>query len=202
MLITAIEEKKKGMSAVYIDGEFAMKLDTFTLAHEGIKIGTEIDDDTLHELVKASNLSRAKEKAMYLLEYRSRSRYELIEKITPLYGAEAAEAVADRMVELGLVDDERFAHDFAEELFTKKRFAQRRVEYELSRKGIDKEVIELVIEQLTPDPEEQIRSLLETKYRNKIGDVNSRRKTANALAALGYSYYDINSVLSEYEDEI
>lgn len=200
MLITAIEEKKKGMSAVYIDGEFAMKLDTFTLAHEGIKIGTEIDDDTLHELIRTSNLSRAKEKALYLLEYRSRSRKELVERITPLYGSEAAEAAADKMVQLGFVDDERFARDYAEELFTKKRFAPKRVEYELSRKGIDKEIIALVVEELTPDPEEQIRSLIETKYRNKIGDANSRRKTANAIAALGYSYYDINSVMSEYDE--
>lgn len=69
------------------------------------------------------------------------------------------------------------------------------------RKGIDREIIDEVIEELTPDPEEQIRSLLETKFRNKFGDIKSRRKTANALAALGYSYYDINSVLSEYEDE-
>ncbi len=31
MRITAIEPRRKGLSAVYIDGEFAMKLDTQTL---------------------------------------------------------------------------------------------------------------------------------------------------------------------------
>lgn len=201
MQITAIEEKKKGLSAVYIDGEFAMKLDTFALAKAGIKVGAEIDDDELHELVTESNLSRAKEKALYLLEYRSRSRSELIEKIKPLYGEDAAEFAADKMVELGLVDDEKFARDFAEELFRRKKYAPKRVSYELVRKGIDRDIIDEVLEELTPDPEEQIRSLLETKFRNKLGDVNSRRRTANALAALGYSYYDINSVLSEYEEE-
>lgn len=201
MQITAIEEKRKGLSAVYIDGEYAMKLDTFALAKSGVKVGSEIDDDRLHEIVIESNLSRAKEKALYLLEYRSRSRNELVEKIKPLYGDDAAEAAADKMVQLGLVDDEKFARDFAEELFHRKKYAPKRVGYELLRKGIDREIIDEVIEELTPDPEEQIRSLLETKFRNKLGDIKSRRKTANALAALGYSYYDINSVLSEYEDE-
>lgn len=198
MIVTDIQEKKKGMSAIYIDGEYAMMLDTFTLAHEGIKIGTEIDDDVLYEIIKASNLSRAKEKALHLLEYRSRSRNELVEKVKSLYGEEAAEAAADRMVQLGLVDDERFARDYAEELFMKKKFAPKRVEYELSRKGIDREIIDVVVEELSPNPEDQIRLLLDTKYRNKITDQNSYRKTANSLAALGYSYYDINSVLSEY----
>ena len=63
MQITAIEEKRKGLSAVYIDGEYAMKLDTFALAKSGVKVGSEIDDDRLHEIVIESNLSRAKEKA-------------------------------------------------------------------------------------------------------------------------------------------
>ena len=38
MRITAIEPRRKGLSAVYIDGEFAMKLDTQTLLDEYIKI--------------------------------------------------------------------------------------------------------------------------------------------------------------------
>lgn len=130
MQITAIEEKRKGLSAVYIDGEYAMKLDTFALAKSGVKVGSEIDDDKLHEIVIESNLSRAKEKALYLLEYRSRSRNELVEKIKPLYGDDAAEAAADKMVQLGLVDDEKFARDFAEELFRRKKYAPA-VGYEL-----------------------------------------------------------------------
>ncbi len=202
MIVSAIEERKKGMSAVFIDGEYAMMLDSFTLANEGIKIGSEIDDERLHELVKASNLSRAKEKALSLLGYRSRSRRELVERIAQLYGMEAAEAAADRMVELGLVDDEQFARDYAEQLFNKKLFGERRVVYELTQKGIDRELIDIIVEELAPNPEERIRYLLESKYRNKIGDANTRRKTANALASLGYSYCDINSVLSEYDDEL
>lgn len=201
MRITNIEEKKKGLSAVYIDGEYAMRLDSFTLAKAGIKIGAEIDDDALCELISESNLSRAKEKALYLLEYRSRSRKELVEKLRPLYGSEAAETAAEKMVQLGLVDDESFARNFAEELFQRKKYAPKRVAYELSKKGIDRETADEVIEELAPDLEEQLRELLETKFRNRLSDANSRRKTANALAALGYSYYDINSVLSEYEDD-
>ena len=50
MQITAIEEKRKGLSAVYIDGEYAMKLDTFALAKSGVKVGSEIDDDRYTKL--------------------------------------------------------------------------------------------------------------------------------------------------------
>ena len=44
MLITAAEERKKGMTALYIDGEYAVSVDTLTLAASGFRTGSEIDD--------------------------------------------------------------------------------------------------------------------------------------------------------------
>ena len=45
MRITAIEPRRKGLSAVYIDGEFAMKLDTQTLLENRADVGREISDE-------------------------------------------------------------------------------------------------------------------------------------------------------------
>ena len=70
MLITAIEPRRKGMSALYLDGEYAMKLDTQTLIENRFDVGKEIDDEQLHELIALSNERRAKEKALYLISYR------------------------------------------------------------------------------------------------------------------------------------
>lgn len=201
MTVTALEERKKGMSAVFIDGEYAMMLDTFTLAKEGIKVGSDIDDDTLHEVIKQSNYNRAKEKALNLIEYRSRSRKEIVERLRPLYGEEAAMLAADKMVDLGLVNDNAFARDLAYELLNRKKYGAKRAVYELMRKGVDRELADEVIEELSPDPQEQIHKLLETKYAKKLYDDKSRKKTANAIAALGYSYSDINAVMRELDNE-
>ena len=111
MLITASEERKKGMTALYIDGEYAVSVDTVTLASSGFHTGSDITDDELHELLRASKISRAKEKALYLIEYRSRTRKELRDKLLPLFGEEAAEAAIERLEQLGLIDDEGFARD-------------------------------------------------------------------------------------------
>lgn len=201
MTVTSLEERKKGMSAVFIDGEYAMMLDTFTLAKEGIKVGCDIDDDKLHEIIEMSNYNRAKEKALYLIEYRSRSRKEIIERITPLYGEEAATLAADKMVELGLVNDKAFARELAYELLNRKKYGARRAVYELVRKGVARELADETVEELLPDPQEQIRTLLETKYSKKLYDEKSRKKTANAIAVLGYSYSDINAVMRELDEE-
>ena len=66
MLITAIEPRRKAMSALFIDGEFVMNLDTQTLLENRFDVGREIDDEDLHEIIKLSNERRAKEKALYL----------------------------------------------------------------------------------------------------------------------------------------
>ena len=63
MLITAIEERKKGMSALFIDGEYAVSIDTVTLVSSGKRQGSEIDDEELYELIAdyRTELSRIRE---------------------------------------------------------------------------------------------------------------------------------------------
>ena len=82
MEITAIEPRRKRLSQLYLDGEAAVKVDTETLLKAGWKPGMEISDEDLHQLLQESEARRAKEKALYLLEYRSHSKKELADKIS------------------------------------------------------------------------------------------------------------------------
>ena len=88
---------------------------------------------------------------------------ELIEKIQRTTSKEAAWSAADRMEELGLVNDEEFAKRYAAELFNRKGFSGRRAQYELLQKGIDKEIIAQVVEELEPNPVEKIKEIIEKK---------------------------------------
>ena len=100
MKITEIRPRRKGLSALFIDGEFAMALDTQTLLEQRIDVGRELDDEELHELIKLSNERRAKEKALWLISYRSHSKKELRDKIRRTCDAEAADKAVERMEEL------------------------------------------------------------------------------------------------------
>ncbi|MGN0550949.1 MAG: regulatory protein RecX [Acutalibacteraceae bacterium] len=198
MLITAIEPRKRSFSALYIDGEFALKLDTQTLIENRITAGAEITDEQLKELIDKSNERRAKEKALWLISYRDRSKKELIDKIKPEYGLEAAQNAADRMEELGLVDDEKYARRLCEELINKKHMSKTAVSYKLREKGIDRSLIEQLLCELEVDPAEQIQALLEGKYRNKLYDEKSRKRTFAALQRMGYRWSDIKPVMDSY----
>ena len=200
MMITAIEPRKKGLSALYIDGEFAMKLDTETLLSHRFDVGREIDDETLLECIKASDRKRCKDKAMWLIGYRDRSRRELIAKLKTDYPEEVCTATADRLEELGLLNDSRYARRYAADLINLKHLSERGVRQKLYEKGIDRDLTDEVISELFIDEKKQIRTIIEKKYARALSDEKGQRRCVNALSRLGFSWSDIKSVLSEYTE--
>lgn len=135
----------------------------------------------------------------YLLEHRSHSKRELTEKIARTAASrEAAEAAADHMEELGLLNDESFARDYARELFSRKKFGSRRVRMELSLKGIDSALIdELLAEYADEEAEtENVLSVLQRRYGGWEEDEKIRRRAVAALQRLGYSYEQIRRAMS------
>lgn len=201
MLITAAEERKKGLTALYIDGEYAVSVDTVTLASMGFKEGKDITDEELHELIQASSIARAKEKALFLLEYRRRTRKEIYDKLIPMFGEDAADAAVGRLEQLGLIDDEGYARDYAVTLIEQKHFSKERVRYELLKKGIDRELADEILDELEPEPVEQIKALLDTKYSRRLSNEKDVQRTINSLRAMGFKWGDIKEALRDYCDE-
>ena len=201
MIITDVVPKRKRLSALYIDGEFALKIDTETFLSSRFKIGGEITDDELRELIEASNEKRAKEKALWLISYRDHSKKELSEKLRRDSDDESANKAVERMEELGLIDDEKYARRYAEELINVKHLSVRGARYKLTEKGIDRELADEILEELDPDPREHIATIIERKYKKALTDEKGKRRTVAALQRMGYSWSDINAVIGEYEDD-
>ena len=200
MVITSTEQRKKSLTALYIDGEYAVSVDTMTFLSTGKKVGSEITDEELYELIETSKYNRAKEKALYLIEYRSRTKRELYDKLIVLFGESATKRAIKRLEELGLIDDEKYAREYAEVLLDKKGFSRQRAEFELMKKGIDKDMIEEILDELEPEPVEQIRKLLQTKFARRLSNEKDLSKTVNALKAMGYRWSDINEAINSEWD--
>ena len=199
MIITAIEPRRKSLSAIFIDGEYALKLDTETVITERLKIGGEIDDERLHELIKASDAKRAKEKALWLISYRDHSEGELRQKLMRDFGEEAVDKAVGRLCELGLINDENFARKYAESL-SHKHMSQRQIEQKLRQKGLDKELTCEAVEDLDLDEKEEIRTLINKKYLRKLSSEDDLRRTIAALQRRGFGYSDIRSVIEEFTE--
>lgn len=200
MMLSAAEPRKKGLVALFIDGEYAVSVDAETFALSGLKPGSELSDERLHELIRKSDARRAQEKALSLLENRAHSKKELTEKLGRAVSREAAGEAARRLEELGLLDDESYARQLAPELFSRRGYSASRVRLELMRRGIGRELAEKITEEYEPDPAGAIRGIIEKKYAHVLGDEKGRRRAAAALQRLGYRWEDIKSALRGFAE--
>ena len=194
MTITAIEPRRRQMCALFIDGEYVMNLDAQTLIENRFDVGREIDDDELGEIIEKSNERRAKDKALWLISYRSHSKKELFDKLRRDFDEYSAQKAVDRMQELGLINDGEFAKAYARKLVYGKKMSLKAAELELRRKGIDNITAEQVLSDLEYDAQTQIIEFISKKYRN-IEDEKVRRRAVAALQRKGYGWDDIKQAI-------
>ena len=148
--------------------------------------------------------ARRQAPAVDILSRRDHSSKELKRKVARRSGAEFAREAVERLEEMGYVNDERYAHTLAQELYERRGMGKKRIEQELRQRGISRETASECAEELDGDDVERIKNLLETKFAGKFSDEKGRRRTFNALTRLGYGYSDIRSAMramdEEYED--
>ncbi|MBQ1706503.1 MAG: regulatory protein RecX, partial [Clostridia bacterium] len=114
-----------------------------------------------------------------------------------------ASDICDRLEELGLLNEERFARSYVDELIRRKHLSKSGLKTALIQKGVQRDIIETVLEEVDVDPVEQIRELLATKFKNRdLSDEKQKTRTVNALLRLGYRYGEINAAMDGIlEDE-
>jgi len=100
-----------------------------------------------------------------------------------------------RLLELGLLNDARYAQRLAEAL-SRNGYGARAIAFELKKRGLD-EVVEAPV-----TDSERITELLSSKYASKLGDEKGRQAVFNALIRKGFGYADIRNAMKDYlEDE-
>ncbi len=197
----SIKEGKANKIHIYVDEEYRATVDSDYWYSEKYRNYKEINDEELTELLGAVSFRRAYNKGLDLLSRRPHGTRELIKKLCEKgYEKESAEKACDRLLELGLLNDEEFARILANELYERKGYGVKRIKQELAFRGIDREIAENAIESLDIDTQTRIILVIEKKYKGKINDEKGRKRAIDGLLRLGYSYSDIKSALNSVEE--
>ena len=199
-----------------LDGEYIATVNADYWFTCGIKSGSEVTPQQLEELLAESARRKMMNKALDLLSMRDYSRRELSDKLVTKawekkeqkdmdLGSlkQQASDICDRLEELGLLNEERFARSYVDELIRRKHLSKSGLKTALIQKGVQRDIIETVLEEVDVDPVEQIRELLATKFKNRdLSDEKQKTRTVNALLRLGYRYNEIHAAMGEWmEDE-
>ena len=184
---------------ISVDGEYSFTVDEAYFLSMGIYNGKEVESDELQEIIETVSVRRAYNYAVSLLARRDHGEKELKDKLILKGYGKGAEAAIGKLKDAGYVDDERFARLYAAELRNLKKYGKKRIEQELYRKGVDRDIIRDVLEETQFD-ESELVSLIERKFGRYLSDEKGIHKTVNALLRMGYSYGEIRDALRKFNE--
>ena len=142
----------------------------------------ELSDDEWYE--------RGREVVLTKLDSRAHTRGELGVAMSRNGVPEQVQhQVLDRFEELGLVDDGNFAMQWVESRHGARGLSRRAVAMELSRKGVDPDVIDEAVNHISDDDEARAAvDLARKKFRTgaSVPEPRLTRRVAAALARKGY----------------
>lgn len=200
MIITDIKKGKKRLNAVYIDGEFFNNIDSYILDISGFSVGSEVSGAELKLLESKSNNRRAYSKALYLLGFRDYSEKEMQNKLKLDFTDDAIENTIEKLKEQKLLDDEKFASKYADVLIFEKKFSKKMAVYELTKKGIDKQISESIVDNIDIDEKDQIKDLISRKYKDAYNNEKVKHRAIAFLQRHGYKIHDIFDVINNGDD--
>lgn len=164
-----------------------------------IRSGMDFDEEAYNELVSASGLAMAKARALRIINARPMSREELRKRLiekgeTP----ENAEACADWLCRMGLINDAEYAGSVVRH-YAAKGYGSARIKQELRRHGVPREMWDEAMLQM---PEQN--AYLERFIRSRLHDPGDRaqvKKVSDALFRRGYSWEQIKHALNEFDTQ-
>ncbi len=217
---------KEGRWLVWLEDASIVRVGEGDVVSLGLYTGKELTDGEADALIAAGERSKLMERAVGMLSLRPMSRKELLDKLCapprPKRGKypydklddvpdpevlqaqrealrEQGEAVADRLTELGLLNDGEFARTVVRH-YAAKGYGPRKLRDELYRRGVPREYWEEAMEEREPD-EGQLDKLVRQKLRDGEPSRENLKKVSDYLARRGYGWEEISSALDRIREE-
>lgn len=202
MIVMEIVPVDKRRSKVFLDEDFALVLYRGEINRFGIKEGEELSEDTYQEILKDVLFKRARERVLYLLKASDKTEQELVRKLKDGgYPKEAIEYAVGFVKEHRFINDEEYGKRYVE--FNSRRKSEKQIQFELQRKGLDKEMIRDILKEQPVDEEAQIQAYIRKKRIDPQElDRKERSKVMASLGRKGFSYEAVNRVLGANFDDI
>ena len=214
--------KNENRVNVYVDGKYSFSLDIAQLVDFKIKVGQEISESDLKEFKQASEFGKLYQRTLEWVLTRPHSIREtkdyLYRKIrnsssvalraarpslttseehSDFPNKEAmsgfSDAIIERLIQKGYLDDLKFAEYYVENRFVKKGISKKRLQMELMKKGVSREIIEQVLEVSSRNDEEEIMKMI-AKKRNKYDD----EKLIQYLCRQGFHFETVRNLVQTY----
>ncbi len=145
----------------------------------------------------------AYEYALNLLAARAYTERNLRRKLTQKeFEPDEVDAAMERLLDRKLIDDARFASEFARQKLTTRGSSVRRVKQDLMRRGLSSANIRAAIEQVTEEETIDIAASVDIAAKKKLASMSAvapdvaRRRLYAFLARRGFEVADIRAAIA------
>lgn len=199
--VTLLKPQKNGKRVnVYLDGTFGFGIDLDNLVINHIKIGTVLTDEEVQKIIRKAEFQKTLDKLLRFATLRPRSEREIDEYLKRKKVHESMwEELFEKLKHFELLDDAKFAKWWVDQRLAFKKISGKVLKLELFKKGIDKEIVENVLEETPIDEEKMARELLEKRAYKWAGlpEREARQKKFQYLAGKGFDFEIVEKILSE-----
>ena len=199
--ITSIKpQKNQKRLNVYLDGKFGFGIDLENFVKLGLKVEQELSQKEVEEIVKKAEFQKTLDKLLRFATLRPRSEKEIKDWLKRKKIHESIHReLFNRLNRLELIDDKKFALWWISQRQEFKPKGKKVLNFELRMKGVDRKVIQEVLEELEIDEEKIATGLLEKKaYRFKgLPRMQARQKMSQFLARKGLEWEVIEKVVAK-----
>ncbi len=181
---------------VFLDGKLAIGLLPEVALKENLKVGQELGERALEDLVKTDTRQRCFNTATRFIGYRPRSESEIRQRLLRQgFDSDTIEKTIVKLEDLGLADDAAFAQFWVENREAFRPRSRRMATLELKRKGLEPEVIEQAVSVL--DDRESAYRAATARVRKLLALEDYRefyRRLGGYLVRRGFSYGIIKEI--------
>ncbi len=162
----------------------------------------ELDKNELEALIHDESVKKAVLAGIKHISYKQRTSKEVADKLRNLeHTPEQIEEATQKLIELGFLDDERYAEEFVD---TRQiRYGRKRIFLELKKRGIPEHIAEKALNDIL-DVDAGYQTALELA-RKKYAQCEGleAQKTATRIQGMllrkGYSYDIVNRIMKELD---
>lgn len=198
MQILNIQKDKLHLTKISLSNGEEVLIDNDVCRDNYLKKGDKISEEKLNDLVFQSQYQRAKSRAVWYLDRKDRTAKDLYNKLCLAgFDKKASSKVIARLQEVGLVDDLRFAENYASRLM-EGNVSKREALQKMLQKGVPYDIAKDVLAECDSDEGAQIEALINKKYRTKLIVEGGKEKVYAALIRKGFSYEAVKNALKNY----
>lgn len=202
MQVTKIsqQQKRRDRYSIYVDDKYVFSLSETALLESKLIRGQELTNEQIADYKQTSADDKLYNRALNYVALRPRSVWEvqfyLKRKDCP---APLAEQITNKLVSIGLLDDQKFAESFVHDRRLLRSASVRKITLELRKKRVPDVVIEQAVAGDDSDELALLRQLVAKKQQqSKYRD--DKLKLMQYLARQGFNYSDIKTVLESTDE--